>query len=1070
MANTRIEQLIAQIDTTLTKPFNQALGGLSPVHYAKVSERRETLQKLRNQLATLNEQNQVVPPDILTACEQKVAKLRQDIEEPVTAWVKENKPRYDFAQTQPGETAIAESERMIEKIVERVTDKVYSKLTDLINNLDRHFSELKIATTEVATSTESKQDLEQQVQVLSQTKQNLEQQVQVLSQTKQNLEQQVQDLAQQVALNQDNYANSVSLIHQYLQTGLQEPLQAASTQVKQIQQAIASISVEPTFSQVSQESEIFLTEFVQRLQALFGKTLPTLAEQVKHLKDQVEFTNNAWQEQLEQIPQLFQAKLNQSLEHLPINSNSPAEPESDASGVQEMAKPVAKTMENIQKVESFWWGQSVSEDVSDHLPEAPDVSKTEPISLQENVQEFKISEIELASDQPEQTESALKLDIQDFVQDLPSPVATDTTDTTAQDNQASQTTSSDQNFLDWINQETASPNQVSDQVSSMSEHSADQEPEISLVESSRLDSQTSQNQAIADLEKLITTPESDSISQITQILDALELDLKDSNQTVDNELDFADLNLFADSQEEQFEDIIPPQPTAKNVAKNVTGQWSLGIDFNGEQILASLYNLTTNQQVEIPPIEAIAEAQDATNILGTTVSITHFKSILAWALPYLSKDMWQPQIQWQPDLRISLQAILSGFQDLLSQLEIPRSVRSHLQYVVFATPADWSDIYSLNLRQAALGAELVSQPEQVVVIDQAVAPLLTTSINHLAIAIDISWDNICLGLMGQNKETIGSNSYDYGGFGIIQDTLTQLLYSRWRNGKNLNRDGCNLEHVSFPNLATAEPLKRFLLHQELNRTEIGQQVWQAAVELIEQVLNTNQSEFHFQVADFSFSVPKRELENQVLQLFVQRVHRQLELLFREAGFNPGDIHQIFMIGKFADFAMLRHAFAQKFSQAEITVLEPDTTALGLAIAPKHFSQLNLCRQQYSDYFLLSELIGLPPHTIWTKATLFSTLQNQGVNVKACEARVWQIIAGQNQAQLFPWLELEHKVMFTDSALHRELAQGRLFDQIEADKFRPNTLQLQLLKAYFELVSGYLHQNLAEPLTLKLISV
>ncbi|MDX1977253.1 MAG: hypothetical protein SFT94_06235 [Pseudanabaenaceae cyanobacterium bins.68] len=973
MANNRIEQLIAQIDATLAKPWNQALGGLPLVHYAKVSERRETLQKLRTHLATLNAENQLVPAEVLTACEEKVAKLERDIEQPVSAWVKENKPRYDFIQTQSGESAIAESERMIEKIVERITEKVYERLASLIANLDQHLDQPQ----ELA---QTKQDLSEEILSLERTKLDLEQQITNLQQQ---AAQRLADFNAQQQLHQDAYADSVNSLNQYLQAGLQDPLQAASLQVQQIQQAISTISIEPIFAQVNNESEAFLTEFVQRLQGLFGKTLPSLAEQIKQLRDQVELTHQTWEHQLEQTTQILQTKLEQNLEQWQSRFE-------ENFAHQVLAPQTAPEYDNL-----------IEQDLERQL-QTPNFDQAN-------------SDTELPFEHDLEDRAHLELE----TEHNPSE-------------QISQTSESDQSFLDWVEQNPA---------------------------------QVNGEQAIADLEKFIATSDTDSLSQITQILDALELDLPGAADSfAAEELDFADLNLFADNQEAPM-GVIPSQ-----AVPSVSSQWSLGIDFNGEQIRALLYDLSTDQQIELPLLDAIAEAYDPNDVVGATISLSHFKSILTWALPYLSKDVWQPQIQWQPQLRVSMQALLSGFQDLLSQLEIPRSVRSHLQYVVFATPVGWSDIYGLNLRQAALAAELVSQPEQVIVIDQAIASLLSTSIQNLAIVIDISWDHMCLALMNRQNQAIASNSYDYGGFGIIQDTLTQLLYSRWRNGKNLHRDACTLEHISFPGLASAEPLKRFLLRQELNQSEVGQQLWQVAVELIEQIITTHQAEFSLQVAGFNFSVPRRELENQVLQLFVQRIYHQLNLLLVEAAVNPTEIAQVFITGKFADFSMLRNSLTQKFSQAEVRTLQPDTTALGLAIAPRHFSKLNLCRQQYSDYFLLSELSSLSTTAIWSKETLLKTLQNQGVNVKACEARIVQILEGKNHQQLFPWLEFEHRVMFTDSALHRELAQGRFFDQIEEDKFRPNTLQLQLLKAYFELISGYLHQNLAEPLTLKLIAV
>jgi hypothetical protein len=587
-----------------------------------------------------------------------------------------------------------------------------------------------------------------------------------------------------------------------------------------------------------------------------------------------------------------------------------------------------------------------------------------------------------------------------------------------------------------------------------------------------------------------------------QILEPISDSILEANlELISGDFNFNSLNSFADSEEPGLEisknksepeaQIIPIFSTDSNIPlstqllKTETKEkWILGIDFDSSKLQGWLYELNSARQIELLPMEAIAEVLNPVDY-STPLQIENFKPFLQAALPYLTDDTWQPQIQWQRSLNLSLQSLVSGFQDLLYKLEIPRSIRANIQNVVLAHPANWSDIYSLNLREAVLAAELVSQPGQILVIDQAIAPLLVmiqeNTIEYPALLIDASADHVCLSLVGVanqrngNNPAIATRSYDYGGFAIAQDILTQLIYSRWRNAKNLNRDACNLNHLSLPTLGLSDLVKRSLLRQAIAETEAGQQLWQAANQIMQQLLEPLESslssppEYTFEIMDFNISISHREVENQILQLFIQRIGHEINTLFQKAGGNATEIRQVLLCGSSSYFSSLDRWLRSKFSQAEIQRLPDNVIAQGLAIAPLFTPMLDLSRQQYSDYFLLSEICRLSLEKEFTAKSLIQQLRNQGINTNVCEARILQILNGEISAQLFPWQELETKILFNDSLLHRELCQRKLFELNTEGIYQPNSAQLKLLQTYLELISGYLHQNLAEPLVLSLVT-
>jgi hypothetical protein len=522
----------------------------------------------------------------------------------------------------------------------------------------------------------------------------------------------------------------------------------------------------------------------------------------------------------------------------------------------------------------------------------------------------------------------------------------------------------------------------------------------------------------------------------------------------------------------------PPDHEVK-VKAQINEKWILGIDFDGTVLQGWLYELNSTRQIELLPIEAIAEVLNPQDYSAPTILIKNFKPFLQVALPYLVDDTWQPKIQWKRSLNLSLQSLIGGCQDLFRQLEIPKAIRPNIENVVLAHPSAWSDIYSLNMREAILAAELVSRPEQVIMIDQAIAPILTmieeNSIQYPALLIDANNDSLCFCLVGSanqrngNIPAIATSSYDYAGFGIAQDILTQLIYSRWRNAKNQNRDACNLNLISLPNLAMSDRLKRIVLRQTLEETTAGQELWQAANQIMEQLSLTENDEFEINIMDYLIVISRREIENQVLQLFIQRIGHELNALMLRAVGSANEIQQILLSGSYTKFPSLQKWLNQKFNQAEIRQLSDHSIAKGLAIAPLFTPMLDLSRQQYSDYFILSEISCLSTKSSYTSQSLLRQLRNQGINTNACEQRILQILNGEVSLQLFPWQELENKILITESLLHRELAQGRLFEVSTDGTYQPNPLQFRLLQAYLELISGYLRQSLAEPLVLSLQS-
>ncbi|NJR62475.1 MAG: hypothetical protein HC769_28925, partial [Cyanobacteria bacterium CRU_2_1] len=122
-----------------------------------------------------------------------------------------------------------------------------------------------------------------------------------------------------------------------------------------------------------------------------------------------------------------------------------------------------------------------------------------------------------------------------------------------------------------------------------------------------------------------------------------------------------------------------------------------------------------------------------------------FKPFLKLAIPHYSSQtsQWEPVLQWSNWLQVPLIWIQYALQTLLTSLDPSDSSTgltchalgledpefqtafSQLTGVMMGHPLTWSDTYRFNLREAVLNARLVAQPEQIFLIEEAIATLLS---------------------------------------------------------------------------------------------------------------------------------------------------------------------------------------------------------------------------------------------------------------------------------------------------------------------------------------------------------
>lgn len=541
---------------------------------------------------------------------------------------------------------------------------------------------------------------------------------------------------------------------------------------------------------------------------------------------------------------------------------------------------------------------------------------------------------------------------------------------------------------------------------------------------------------------------------------------------------------------------------------SIDDTWFLGIDFGSTSLRASLFNATTGklypllfelsgqsndylpstgyvapEPLPLDPLQALSiDTPDAN--YSDTIAIANFKKLLKLGLPYRGVSTWQPIVQWAEQERIPLRYFQALLKQLLLNLQttaicsklpdLHTILSKRIFAVILGHPTAWPDTYVHNLREVVLATEIVDRAEQVMVIDQAIAPLfaliqqnqapqdITLAINIGAQTTDILLAKAVNGVI--SRGAIATLGFDYAGLSINQDIVVQLLYPRWRLLASTESDVCDLDRLLMPAPGDPAPSLRAELQKCLMSSSVGRELLNAAEQLkLELSTHLERDEWVATIGDRPLTVWRREIESQVMQPFTQYLNRELNDLLSSSGVLADEVKSLWKLGGSATLTSLSRWLEHKFPNAEIERLPSATVASGLAIAPMYRYLINIARQQYSDYFLLQEICRLNLQSAITPTQLMQKLQNRGINSKSCRDRILTFLQGDLPMGLFPWQEQEQGIFLSDPALSHDLFAGRLFELESNGTYQPNLRKFQHLKLYLQSILGNMQQSLTEPL-------
>ncbi|BAZ17997.1 hypothetical protein NIES4071_98780 [Calothrix sp. NIES-4071] len=581
-------------------------------------------------------------------------------------------------------------------------------------------------------------------------------------------------------------------------------------------------------------------------------------------------------------------------------------------------------------------------------------------------------------------------------------------------------------------------------------------------------------------------------------------------------------------------------------------------------------------EVYLPATAGLPIGSELTNADGTPIAQNLFsaelKPYLQVALPYRSEKTqliseenkqdsaeeqykgktshkWEPVLQLNEVATVPLVWMVRSLSKLLLTLKSDRNsttlgltatamgisqdsfrrIIDNIAGVVCSCPSNWSEQYRFNIREALLLSKLISHPQQVFFVEEAIASLLSEldgangeevklntrngfrraksndhslQGNTLIINIGASATEMALVELPENLLELSHNdfmlhSFAYGGKGIEIDIVCQLLLpQKWRQDSSLGLpesvstnplhwqpsiqglettrlSSLKWEELTLPRPGEPDIVERIRLLQRLESSRLGQALLDAATAM--KLILQHQESFSFELADQRWVLQRRDLEGQVFVPFVRRLNRELNRLLVARGIPTEAINQAILTGGVATLGAVSRWLRQKLPNARIIqdlylgengAPTCSRVAYGLSLLPLHPQVLEVSRQQYTDYFLFTELLRVLPEHALSFGEVIALFEERGINTRNCQQRLLAFLEGELPAGLIP--SNTESMWLTQASVenhdYKVVVSSELFEKQGSLTYRPNIGQIQHLRRFLDTVKASTQQSLEEPYT------
>lgn len=490
--------------------------------------------------------------------------------------------------------------------------------------------------------------------------------------------------------------------------------------------------------------------------------------------------------------------------------------------------------------------------------------------------------------------------------------------------------------------------------------------------------------------------------------------------------------------------------------------------------------------------------------------LSNVKPYLKIGIPYVHDrlNQWEPSIQWadqQPlalrwfqQMLVALLETLQGNRSGLTStapdlsLEAFQAAIAHVSSIVIGCPTGWSDTYCFNLREVVLATGLVTRADQIYVLEESIAALLGSLSQPLSeqlssasvqrrherlqggtlvmsagatvtelLLVDLPSDSNWL-----TREHLYQSGFAYAGDAIDQDIICQILHpSAW------NWDALDLQSLDLPLPGEPDQEARDRLQQRLRSSDLGRHLLNAARQL--KLALHHQDTATFKLNDQQWTVSQQDLHSRVMVPYLQQLNRELNLLLNQSGMAVQAVQHVVCTGGTTALPAIAHWLKQKLPNMRLHdhdhAAMPNRIARGLATLPLYPQLLDAVRHQYSDYFLLHELVRILPNESLSVGRILQLLENQGIHTNFCQRQILSLLEGRLPEGLLP-SQVAASLLTPDSQQNSDyqaLTAKPLFFREGNQLYGVNSDVRDRLQHYLTAILANTHQTLAEPLSIDL---
>lgn len=318
-------------------------------------------------------------------------------------------------------------------------------------------------------------------------------------------------------------------------------------------------------------------------------------------------------------------------------------------------------------------------------------------------------------------------------------------------------------------------------------------------------------------------------------------------------------------------------PQATSILRDSNQKWYLGLDLSSQDLTSVLWQVKGNNTEE-PLIYPLEETFDlASSLTSLDLSL---------------KESWKQVLM---GLKEAVSRQIVNFAQELNE-SFDGDFRAELTGIMVICPGHSNGYNRTELQEVILESNLVSNSEQIIWVDRAIALALTLVRPGqkiiLLLGVEESVTQFALVKVQDPFSSFITKGLNYGLTFLEQDILCQLIYPQWES-----QIPQTLPHFPqpFPQSGYPDLLQREILSKQLQNHPLGDAFLEAA--RLTRFIIQQQDSFTSTLNQQSWGITRQELVEKVVNPWIEQLEQKLNNILRDKKIAESEIEQVIIYGK-----------------------------------------------------------------------------------------------------------------------------------------------------------------------------